>query len=208
MEEKILNLLKQIFKAKFGVSDDVYLGLAKALAATGIVTDENLETVVQGQESALKAYQTNFDRLNTEKSTLSKELEEAKLKLPTEEKGEETEGTGAVSKADIAAIVAESLKPFADKFSSMETQTATEKRNADISAKAKQYGIPESFVCDFNVPTDADLDTYFTDKQQKFANIGFEGGKSPEDGKGPDTNSNEIAGLINKGTKEIMDSKK
>lgn len=46
----------------------------------GLITDDNLATIVKGQESMLKSYQSNFDRLRTEGAAYKKELEELKAK--------------------------------------------------------------------------------------------------------------------------------
>lgn len=46
----------------------------------GLITDDNLATIVKGQEGMLKSYQSNFDRLRTEGATYKKELEEMKAK--------------------------------------------------------------------------------------------------------------------------------
>lgn len=79
MKEKIFNQLKQDF-SKLGLSDEVLQSVASSLDATGLITDDNLVTVVKGQEGMLKSYQSNFDRLRTESAAYRKELEELKAK--------------------------------------------------------------------------------------------------------------------------------
>lgn len=49
MKEKIFNALKQEYKA-LGLSDEILQGHANALAAIGLVTDENLSAVVAAQK--------------------------------------------------------------------------------------------------------------------------------------------------------------
>ena len=49
MKEKIYNQLKQEY-ARLGLSDELLQSVAASLEATGLVTDENLATVVKGQE--------------------------------------------------------------------------------------------------------------------------------------------------------------
>lgn len=78
MKEKIFNQLKQDF-SKLGLSDEILQSVASSLDATGLITDDNLATIIKGQESMLKSYQSNFDRLRTEGATYKKELEELKL---------------------------------------------------------------------------------------------------------------------------------
>lgn len=79
MKEKIFNQLKQDF-SKLGLSDEILQSVASSLDATGLITDDNLATIIKGQESMLKSYQSNFDRLRTEGATYKKELEELKAK--------------------------------------------------------------------------------------------------------------------------------
>ena len=205
MEEKIYQLLKQTFSAKYGVGDDFYRATAKSLVATGLVRDENLATVVQGQESTLKAQQVSFERLNTENLNYKKKIEE--LEKPKEIVEPTKDVTKPLTAEDVAKIVTETLKPMNDKITGFETTTAAERRSADVAAKAEEYGIPVSFIPRLNIAPDANLDDYFKGAQQDFVNIGYEGVRPPEGGKGPDSNSNELAGLIDRGTKQIVESK-
>ena len=209
MEEKIYQCLKQTFSAKYGVGDDVYVGMAKSLASTGLVTDENLATVIQGQETTLKVHQTNFDRWNTENSNYKKQIDELTGSKPkkTEPPKTDPDTQPALTAEEVAKIVAEAIKPYSDKITGFETTSATEKRNAEIATKAKEYGVSDTFLSRFNIPTDANLDEYFKGVQQDFANIGYEGVRSPESGKNYDTNTSEVANLINTGTEQIVKSK-
>ena len=79
MKEKIFHQLKQDF-SKLGLSDEILQSVASSLDAMGLITDDNLATIVKGQESMLKSYQSNFDRLRTEGTAYKKELEELKAK--------------------------------------------------------------------------------------------------------------------------------
>ena len=58
-----------------------------------------------------------------------------------------------------------------------------------------------------NIPEDVNLDNYFKDAKQTFANAGFQDVRTPELGSNEQNNSNDIAALINKGTEEIKNSK-
>lgn len=62
------------------MSDEILQSVASSLDAMGLITDDNLATIVKGQESMLKSYQSNFDRLRTEGTAYKKELEELKAK--------------------------------------------------------------------------------------------------------------------------------
>lgn len=48
MKDKIFQQLKQKY-SNLGLAEEVLKSVAESLEATGIVTDENLETVVAGQ---------------------------------------------------------------------------------------------------------------------------------------------------------------
>lgn len=182
MKDKIYQGLKQTFSAKYGVGDDIYLGVAESLASTGLVTDENLATVIQGQDATLKGHQANFDRWNSENSNYKKQIDE--LKKPNPKYVEPTQGESKqVTAEDIATLVANAIKPYSDKVSEFKTNLVAERRSAEIATIAKGCGIPESFISRLNIPSDANLNDYFKGVQQDFANIGYEGSKSPENSK-------------------------
>ena len=61
MKEKIFNALKQEYKA-LGLSDEILQGHANALAAIGLVTDENLSAVVAAQKDFLTGLQSGIDK--------------------------------------------------------------------------------------------------------------------------------------------------
>lgn len=65
MKDKIFQQLKQKY-SNLGLAEEVLKSVAESLEATGIVTDENLETVVAGQGVMLKSYQSSIDKVRTE----------------------------------------------------------------------------------------------------------------------------------------------
>ena len=79
MKEKIFQQLKQKY-ANLGLAEDVLQSVAESLNATGIVTDENLETVIAGQGVMLKSYQSSLDKVRTEGANYKRELEDLKRK--------------------------------------------------------------------------------------------------------------------------------
>lgn len=115
-------------------------------------------------------------------------------------------------KPDIAAIVKaavdNAVKPYADKLSQFETERNQATRVQQISAKAKEYGIPDALVPMLNISDDADLDAYMKDAKQTFINAGLSEIKPPHQGGETKTESEEIAGMISARTKEIVESKK
>lgn len=203
MKTKIFNALKQAYPS-LGLSDEVFQSQAESLASMGFVTDENLATVVQGQSAFLRTLQSGIDKRVTDA------VAKAKLEKPDPKPDEKKdEKHGGLSKEEIAAIVSETIKPFADKLTGFEAQTQAQRRQAEVMAKAKEMGIPEAFVSKFAIPDDANLDEYFKGVKQDFTNIGFQGTIPPDQGKGsPEKEGEAIANLITQGTKEIVESKK
>ena len=159
MKEKIYNQLKQDF-SNLGLSDDLLKSVAASLASTGLVTDENLATVVKGQESMLKSYQSNFDKLRTEGAGFKKELEELKAKAgqgggqetkkqPENEMPEWFNKYREEQDKKLNELIAENNKFKAEK--------AKSERSAMILAKAKELKISKSRIEEgFAIPDDMD----------------------------------------------------
>lgn len=112
---------------------------------------------------------------------------------------------------DIAKMIADGIaagiKPFADELASFKAERAQEARNAQILAKAKEYGISEKLVPMLNIPSDADLDAFMKDAKQTFVNAGMKS-VPPESGETkPKDDVESLVSVIDKGTKEIEQSK-
>ena len=106
----------------------------------------------------------------------------------------------------IADGIAAGIKPFADKLAKIEENEAQAQRNSQISAVAKKYGISEKQALRYAIPKDADLDAYFKDVKQELANDGYQQVKAPETAEQKqEKESNEIAKMINDGTKSIVE---
>ena len=110
--------------------------------------------------------------------------------------------------AIVKAAVDNAVKPYADKLAQFEAERNQATRAQQISAKAKEYGIPESLVSILSIKEDADLDAFMKDAKQTFINAGLSEVKPPEQGGSPKTENEEIAGMISARTKEIVESKK
>lgn len=157
MKEKIYNQLKQEF-SKLGLSDELLQSVAASLDSTGLVTDENLATVVKGQENMLKSYQSNLDKLRTEGAGFKKELEELKLKggkgggqqqQPKDDMPEWFTKYKEEQDKKLGELIAENEKFKAEK--------ARGERNAMILAKAKELKISKSRIDEgFAIPDDMD----------------------------------------------------
>lgn len=88
MKEKIFQLLKQEYKS-LGLGDEVLQAHAEMLDKMGLVTDDNIETVVAGQKDFLESLQKDNDRRVTD---AKKKFEEAqKAKEDAERKAAEEE---------------------------------------------------------------------------------------------------------------------
>lgn len=114
---------------------------------------------------------------------------------------------------DMAAIIADAvsaaMKPLSDKLTQFETEKSQATRQERIFAKAKEYGIPENYAKRCAIKEDEDLDVYFKDLKQDFANDGFNGVIPPESAESKiEKESESIAKMISEGTKTIVESKK
>ncbi|MDR2921599.1 MAG: hypothetical protein LBV72_19815 [Tannerella sp.] len=61
MQTKLFKALKQTY-ASLGLSETILRGQAASLEATGLVTDENLDTVVSAQKQFLETLQSGIDK--------------------------------------------------------------------------------------------------------------------------------------------------
>lgn len=159
MKEKIYNQLKQEY-SRLGLSDELLQSVAASLEATGLVTDENLATVVKGQENMLKSYQSNFDKLRTEGAGYKKELEELKAKggqggAPQPKPQPKDELTELFNK--YKEETDKKLNAIIDENTKFKNEKARGERNAMILAKAKELKISKSRIDEgFAIPDDMD----------------------------------------------------
>ena len=76
---------------------------------------------------------------------------------------------------DMAAIIANAVstavKPLSDELAQFKTEKSQATRQEQIMAK--EYGIPENYAKRCAIKDDEDLDVYFKDLKQEFANDGF-----------------------------------
>ena len=109
----------------------------------------------------------------------------------------------------IANAVSAAVKPLSDKLTQFETEKAQVTRQEQILAKAKEYGIPETFAKRYAIPEDADLNTYFKDAKQELANVGFSGVPPPESAETKiEKEAESIAKMINEETKKDVEQNK
>lgn len=208
MKEKILVALKTKYKT-FGFGDKAFDGVADYLSKT-VAEESQIETAISGVEGLLKAFQGDIDTVRNEKSGLQKQLDELKTKI---ENPNPNPNPNPEDKADMATIIANAVsaavKPLSDKLAQFETEKLQATRQEQILAKAKEYGIPENYAKRCAIKDDEDLDTYFKDLKQEFANDGFKGVTPPESAEAKiEKEAESIAGMISEGTKTIVESKK
>lgn len=213
MKEKILAALKTKF---VGVPDAILDRIAAQRAKT-VTTEDQITPLVEGL-TLQSVFDSYGDSRATEASQTAVSNYEKKHGLKDGKPGANPEPTptppvisqpGGLTLEDVTKAVAAAVQPFANEIATFKQQTVAEKRNAEIQAKAKEYGIPGDFISDLKIADDANLDETMKGYQQKFANIGFDGVKSPESGNGSHkTELESFAATIAQGTKEIVESKK
>ena len=182
MKEKILALLK----TKFPGVDEATLSRIAEKKAVGVTDESQLQTIADGVgfQDVLNSY-GDF-RANTavtsavsnyEKKHGLKDGKPIEIEKPVEKPVEKPTDDMATI---IANAVSAAVKPLSDKLTQFETEKAQVTRQEQVLAKAKEYGIPETFAKRYAIPEDADLDTYFKDAKQELANVGFSGVTPPE----------------------------
>lgn len=206
MKGKILVALKTKYKT-FGFGDKAFDGVADYLSKT--VTEESqIETAISGVEGLLKAFQGDIDTVRNEKSGLQKQVEELKKKIEEHNPNPNLEEKNDDVPAWAQALI-DSNKNLLTEVSTLKQEKAQATRQEQILTKAKEYGIPENYAKRCAIKDDEDLDAYFNDLKQEFANDGFKSVTPPESAEQKIEKENEsIAGMISEGTKTIVESKK
>lgn len=199
-----------------GLSDNEIQGLAASLFATGLVTDENVNTIVDAQADAIKKMQSLFDsRFTTQKNALTQSLTDSlkeslkgdfektfkeKYHIGEDGKQKQTSQQDDDLDAKLAKLLDEKLKPFTDKITAEEERRTQEQRTAQILEKAKAHGINEELAKMLNVPSDVtDLDSFMKDKAQALTNLGFQPSVPPAAGGGDKGDGEAIAAIIKAG---------
>lgn len=216
-----MTILEQILaglKTKFAGVDAAILTRIATKKAEGVTDASQVQTIVDGVgfSDVLNSY-GDFRANGAVASAVSNYEKKHNLKdgKPIENPNPQpTPSPQPAPKPDdmatiIANAVSAAVKPLSDKLAQFETEKLQATRQEQIMAKAKEYGIPETFAKRYAIPDDADLDAYFKDAKQELANIGFSGATPPESAEQKIEKENEsIAGMISEGTKTIVESKK
>ena len=211
-----MTILEQILaglQTKFSGVDTATLTRIATKKAEGVTDASQVNSIVEGisfvdvcnnygdfrANSAVTSAVTNYEKKHglkdgkpVETTTTTTQQQEQKEDVPT-----------------WAQSLIDSNKTLSEKLASYEQKEAQTVRGAQILAKAKEYGIPESQAKRYSVPEDADLDTYFKDVAQELKNEGFAGVVPPESAETKiEKESESIASMISEGTKTIVESKK
>lgn len=214
-----MTILEQILaglQTKFSGVDAAILTRIATKKAEGVTDGGQVPTIVEGV--GFTDVLTNYGDFRAGDATFkSVQNYEKKHNLkdgkPIENPNPNPQPNPNPDQPDMATIVANAVsaavKPLSDKLTQFETEKAQATRQEQIAAKAKEYGIPETLLPMLKVADDADLDIYFKDAKQTFANEGFKGVVSPDSSEqNLEKETSAIAKMISDGTKEIVEQQK
>ena len=211
-----MTILEQILaglQQKFSGVDTAILTRIATKKAEGVTDETKVNSIVEGISfsdvlnsygdfragDASKTAVTNYEKRHNLKD--GKPIAEP---TPTPKPEEKKDDVPAWAQALI-----DSNKSLSDKLTQLETEKAQATRSQQILAKAKEYGIPENYAKRCAIKDDEDLDAYFKDLKQEFANDGFKGVTPPESAEEKlEKESESLAKMIDNGTKTIVEQNK
>ena len=214
-----MTILEQILaglQQKFSGVDTAILTRIATKKAEGVTDETKVNSIIEGISfsDVLNSY-GDFRAGDASRTSVLNYEKRHNLK---DGKPIETTTTTTTTKAedkpdDMATIIANAVsaavKPLSDKLAQFETEKSQATRQEQIMAKAKEYGIPENYAKRCAIKDDEDLDTYFKDLKQEFANDGFKGVTPPESAEEKiEKESESIAKMIDEGTKTIVEQNK
>ena len=176
-----MTILEQILaglQQKFAGVDTAILTRIATKKAEGVTDETKVNSIVEGISfsDVLNSY-GDFRAGNASKTAVSNYEKKHNLK---DGKPIETTTTTKTeeNKDDVSAwaqALIDSNKNLSDKLTQFEAEKAQATRRQQILAKAKEYGIPENYAKRCAIKDDEDLDAFFKDLKQEFANDGFKG---------------------------------
>ena len=213
-----MTILEQILaglQQKFTGVDTVILTRIATKKAEGVTDETKVNSIVEGISfsDVLNSY-GDFRAGQAQTSSIANYEKRHGLKdgKPIETTNTTTTIKTEENKDDVPAwaqALIDSNKSLSDKLTQFETEKAQATRSQQILAKAKEYGIPENYAKRCAIKDDEDLDTYFKDLKQEFANDGFKGVTPPESAEAKiEKESESIAKMIDEGTKTIVEQNK
>ena len=214
-----MTIIEQILaglQTKFTGVDAAILTRIATKKAEGVTDETKVNSIVEGINfsDVLNPY-GDFRAGDASKTAVTNYEKKHNLK---DGKPVKTTTTTTTTKAedkpdDMATIIANAVsaavKPLSDKLAQFETEKSQATRQEQIMAKAKEYGIPENYAKRCAIKDDEDLDTYFKDLKQEFANDGFKGVTPPESAEAKiEKEAESIAKMIDEGTNAIVEQNK
>lgn len=195
MKEKIFQQLKQKY-ANLGLTEEVLRSVAESLDAMGVVTDDNLETVIAGQGTMLKSYQSSLDKVRTEGASYKKELEDLKSKgggtKPNPKEMEEPDWFKKYREEQ-----EEKIKALTTAQETAKAEKARAERNNLILSKAKSLKISQERIDEgFAISDEMDeaaIDTYLAKVKKNEVAKGLEEGSPAFRLSGQEENSKDLA---------------
>lgn len=171
MKDKIFQRLKTSYSS-LGLGDAILQAHAEALANLGLVTDDNIETVITAQKGFLESLQQSNDKRVTEAvakakkaaeddAAAKKAAEEAAKKAAEEEAAKKAAEEEARKKAaeepewfkaykeqveKERKAESEKFNAFKTEYDKLKAEQAKSERQNMILAKAKELGIPQSRI--------------------------------------------------------------
>ena len=214
-----MTILEQILaglQQKFTGVDTAILTRIATKKAEGVTDETKVNSIVEGIgfSDMLNSY-GDFRAGDASKTAVTNYEKRHNLKdgKPVETTTTTTQQQTTEQQPDMAKIIADAVsaavKPLSDKITQFETEKSQATRQEQILAKAKEYGIPENYAKRCAIKDDEDLDAYFKDLKQEFANDGFKGVVPPESAEEKiEKESESIAKMIDEGTKTIVEQNK
>ena len=213
-----MTILEQILaglQQKFSGVDTAILTRIATKKAEGVTDETKVNSIVEGISfsDVLNSY-GDFRAGQAQTSSIANYEKRHGLKdgKPIETTNTTTTIKTEENKDDVPAwaqALIDSNKSLSDKLTQFETEKAQATRSQQILAKAKEYGIPENYAKRCAIKDDEDLDAYFKDLKQEFANDGFKGVVPPDTAKKELENETQsFAKMIADDTKEIVEQQK
>lgn len=203
----ILDLILAGLQQKFTGVDTATLTRIATKKAEGVTDETKVNSIVEGIgfQDVMQNY-GDFRAGQAQTSSIANYEKKHGLKdgKPIESPNPKQEEKKKDEVPTWAQAIIDSNKSLSEKLAGYEQERMQAQRNAQVSAKAKEYGIPETLVPMLNIPNDADLDVFMKDAKQTFANAGFQGVQVPQTAEQrAEKENHDIAAMINKGTEEI-----
>ena len=213
-----MTILEQILaglQQKFSGVDTAILTRIATKKAEGVTDETKVNSIVEGISfsDVLNSY-GDFRAGDATRTSVQNYEKKHNLKdgKPIENPNPNPNPKPEDKKDDVPAwaqALIDSNKNLSTELSALKQEKLQATRQEQIMAKAKEYGIPENYAKRCAIKDDEDLDTYFKDLKQEFANDGFKGVTPPESAEEKiEKESESIAKMIDEGTKTIVEQNK